>query len=268
MLQRRIMLASALSDDRLDLGEGSDAVLLLHGFSGSPFELRPLAEGLARAGFRCSIPRLPHGGDFTSLASTGEADWMAAAHDELDRLREESGGKVFVVGFSAGACMALRMAAERPGDLAALALLAPALSLRGNARLFRHLFRSRFLARRIPEVSKGRMDVRDQTGRREVPYLDRLPTAAALPLHRLIEEARKALPQVRTPALVLWGEKDTVVPRSAVVHAAKKIGSGPARLAIFPRSAHQLALDGEREAVAAEVARFFQIFVRARSGDG
>lgn len=250
--------------ETFEIGAGSDVALLLHGFSGSPFELRPLAEGLAGAGFRCRVPRLPHGGDLATLARTGLADWLAAAHDELDRVVAAADGRVFLAGFSAGACLALHLAAERPRDLAALALLAPALRLRGNARLFRHLFRHRLLARWIPEVGKGAIDVRDEGMKRNAPYQPRLPTSAARPLHQLIEGAKEALPRVRTPALVLWGARDSVVPRSAVERAARGIGSGPARLAVFPQSKHQLSLDVEREAVAAEVARFFSIFVRAR----
>jgi carboxylesterase len=257
------------STEAYDLGDGPEAVLLIHGFSGSPFELRPVAEGLVRAGFRCKAPLMPgHGADAARLATVGEADWLAAAHDALDSLLAEGRKRVFLLGFSAGACISLRVAADRPGDLSALALLAPALALSGNANLFRHIFRHRSLAHLVPMVGKGKIDVKDEEMKRNAPYQPRLPTAVAAPLHRLIAGANEALPHVRTPALVLWGAKDTVVPRRAVEKAAKKIGSGPARLAVFPQSAHQLSLDVEREAVAAEIARFFSVFVRARGDAG
>jgi len=252
--------------DPYELGDGPEAALLLHGFSGSPYELRPLAQGLAAAGFRCSVPLLPgHGSGVSQLSQVGEADWLAAAHDALDALLARGHRRVFLCGFSMGGCLAIRVAAERPGDLCALALLAPALTLRGNAALYRHLFRHRWVSRLVPMVDKGAMDVSDEQVKREAPYLGRLPTRAAAQLHRVIEGAKEALPQVRTPAIVLWGARDAVVPRRAAERAAKEIGSGPARLAVFPRSAHQLALDVEREAVAAEVARFFSVFVRAQA---
>ncbi|WP_373047350.1 alpha/beta hydrolase [Vulgatibacter sp.] len=255
------------STDPYDIGEGPEAVLLLHGFSGSPWELHPLAEGLAAAGFRCKVPLLPgHGVDAHRLGETGEADWLAAAHDALDALLAEGRRRVFLAGFSAGGALAIRIAAERPGDLAALALLAPALGFHGNARLYRGLFRHRLLSRLYPYVGKGSMDVRDPVMKRDAPYLARLPTAAAAHLDRVVRGAREALPQVRTPALVLWGAQDAVVPRSAAEEAAKRIGSGPARLAVFPQSAHQLALDVERQAVATEVVRFFSVFVRPETG--
>ena len=252
--------------DPYELGDGPEAALLVHGLSGSPYELRPLAEGLAAAGFRCTVPLLPgHGSDASRLATVGEADWLAAAHDALDAILARGHKRVFLAGFSMGGCLAIRVAAERPGDLAALALLAPALTLHGSSAIYRHLFRHRLPARIVPMVGKGSMDVSDEAVKREAPYLARLPTGAAAQLHRVIQGAKAALPQVRTPAIVLWGAKDAVVPRRAAERAAKGLGSGPARLAIFPASAHQLALDLEREAVAAEVARFFSVFVRAQA---
>src|SRR5580704_15003176 len=41
---------------------GPDGVLVLHGFTGSPFSMRPLADKLAEAGYAVELPRLPgHG---------------------------------------------------------------------------------------------------------------------------------------------------------------------------------------------------------------
>ncbi len=246
-----------------ELGDGPDAALLLHGFSGSPWELRPLAEGLAAAGIRCKVPLLPgHGIDAAALGRATVAEWLAAAHDAVDSLLAEGRRRIFLAGFSAGGCISLQVAADRPGDLSALALLAPALGFHGNARLYRGLFRHRPLSRLVPLVGKGSMDVTDPEVKAVAPYLAQLPTSAAAQLDRVVRGAHDALPRVRTPAIVLWGERDAVVPRSAVERAAKRIGSGPARLAVFPRSAHQLALDVEREAVASEVARFFAVFAR------
>jgi alpha-beta hydrolase superfamily lysophospholipase len=43
-------------------GGGPHGVLVLHGFTGNPVSVRPLAEALAEAGFAVEMPRLPgHG---------------------------------------------------------------------------------------------------------------------------------------------------------------------------------------------------------------
>lgn len=250
--------------DSFDRGDGPETVLLLHGFSGTPWELRPLAEELVRSGRRCVAPLLPgHGRGVEELSKFRAQDWIDAGHELIDRL-VDGDRRIFLVGFSAGGCLAIRLAAERSRDVAALALLAPALRLSGNARLYRSLFRHSFASRLVRKVPKGRRDVSDETAAAEAPYLPELPTAAAKGLDRLIKDGNRFLPQVRAPSLILYGSRDAVVPLSAARQAAEKIGSGPARLALFPKSAHQLALDTEREAVAWEVARFFGHFSTRR----
>lgn len=260
----------ARSTEPYELGEGPEAALLLHGFSGSPFDLRPVAEGLAQAGYRVCVPALPgHGADASRLGAVGAEEWIACAHDRIDRLRSRGHRRIHLVGFSAGGCLAIRVAADRPAEIAALGLLAPALGLRGGALLYRSLFRHRLLASLVPTVAKGGMDLGDEEMKAQAPYRPELPTAAARPLDRIVREARRALPLVQAPTLVLWGARDAVVPRSAVEWAARNVGSGPARLVVFPRSAHHLALDVERQAVVGELVRFFERFrteIRARGG--
>lgn len=246
------------------MGEGPETVLLFHGFSGTPWELRPLAEELARGGYRCVAPVLPgHGKGVDELGRFRGEDWIAAGHRAIDELTVGE-KRIFLVGFSAGGCLAIRLAAERSRDVTAVALLAPALRLSGSARLYRSVFRHGLASRLWPKVAKGRRDVVDESAAAAAPYVSELPTSAAKGLDRIIRDGNRYLGQVRAPALVLYGNRDAVVPLSAAREAAEKIGSGPARLALFPRSAHQLALDSEREAVAWEVSRFFGHFARSR----
>jgi len=73
-------------------------LLLLHGFTGNPTSLRPLAELLSARGFALELPLLPgHGTEPRDLLPTRYADWRAAAVSALDRLRART-KHVFVVG--------------------------------------------------------------------------------------------------------------------------------------------------------------------------
>ena len=76
------------------------AALLLHGFTGTPYEMRPLGEKLAERGIRAVGHRLAgHGGSPDELAKTSYRDWIAGADDALARLRTEA-ERVAVVGLS------------------------------------------------------------------------------------------------------------------------------------------------------------------------
>src|SRR4029077_21197105 len=86
---------------RIDRGPVS--CLLLHGLTGTPYEMRDLGEALAAAGVSVSCPLLPgHGTDVRDLARTTWRDWEAAALAEFDALGPKSGSR-FVCGLSMGA---------------------------------------------------------------------------------------------------------------------------------------------------------------------
>lgn len=237
-------------------GEGPAEVLLLHGFSGGPSDLRYLGDHLYAAGFSCLAPALPgHGPDASRLAEVEARDWQEAAARTLRTHREARGGPLIVVGFSLGGALASYLAANQAEDVRALILLAPALRLKGSSHLYRVLFRLPLASKLVGRVKKGPPDIAPGS----LPIErgpSRLPTrAAALLLDRMIEEARGAVERVKCPALVFWGAEDRVVPREAAEEASNRIG---APLVVLPNSAHHLALGPERERLGDEVLAFLR----------
>src|SRR5512136_1317308 len=83
---------------------GADAALLLHGLTGSPFELRPVADRLAQGGVRCLGPVLPGHEGPDALARTSWLDWVAGAREALLALGETR--RTMIVGSSMGALVA------------------------------------------------------------------------------------------------------------------------------------------------------------------
>src|SRR5215468_6389272 len=106
------------------------ACLLLHGFTGSPWDVRPLGEALAQRGYRVRAIRLPgHGTTPEAMAGVSHRDWEAAAESALLSL---SGARhTFIAGLSVGALLAVLLAARYPERITGLALIAPALRLKG-----------------------------------------------------------------------------------------------------------------------------------------
>ena len=105
---------------------GDVAVLLVHGFTGTPQSLRDWAEHHAAAGLTVRLPRLPgHGTRWQELNRTRWPDWYAAVERELLALAA-SGHRVVVGGLSMGGALALRLAQEHPDHVAGLVLVNPA----------------------------------------------------------------------------------------------------------------------------------------------
>src|ERR1700730_2681578 len=114
---------------------GPHGVLVIHGFTGSPQSMRPLADAIARAGFAVELPRLPrHGTAIEDLIPIGWAEWSAAVEDAYDELASR-GDRVAVVGLSLGGALAVGLAA-RPAASSALVTISAAVEP-GGAELVR-----------------------------------------------------------------------------------------------------------------------------------
>src|SRR5689334_9920176 len=104
----------------LNRGGGPTGVLLLHGWTGSPPEMRPMGEYLAAQGFVVHGPCLPgHGTQPEDLLPIRWSDWTAAAHAALDALAAEC-ETVFVGGLSMGGLLTLHLGATAARPLAGL----------------------------------------------------------------------------------------------------------------------------------------------------
>jgi carboxylesterase len=104
--------------------------LLLHGFTATPEEVRPLGDALARAGFPVRAPRLAgHATTPDDLARTGWRDWVASAEDALAALRAEA-SRTAIAGASLGSLLALLLAARHPHDVATVVCCATPFRLR------------------------------------------------------------------------------------------------------------------------------------------
>jgi carboxylesterase len=194
-----------------DLGQGEDVCLLLHGFTGSPWDVRPLGEALAARGMRVVAPLLPgHGTTPHALLHVNWRDWQAAA----DRALQDLSGhrSIFVAGLSMGALLALGLAARHPETVRALALVAPAVRFRGPRMfLIRQLARTPVLEWARPWVEKTGTDISDLQTRAEAPILPAFPVARLRDLCTLQNLAVRDVPHVRCPTLVAVAEQDHVV---------------------------------------------------------
>ena len=242
-------------------GHGS-GVLCLHGFSGTPFEIRPLAEALGELGYAVEAPLLAgHGGSLEDLARSRWPEWLLSAEAALDRLVERTGGRpAAVIGFSMGGLLALKLARLRPANVLALAILSAPLRLRPfQVRTVRfimglpRLFRVGPLGR-VPKLAGS--DVSDPEMRRRNPCQTALPLSATESVFDLMDLVRPELPQIRVPAFVAHGRDDRTVPIDDSFEVAGSLGSDIVETLWLEHSRHLVALDVERSMLIDAVARF------------
>jgi carboxylesterase len=106
-----------------EFGDGPRGALLIHGFPGTPAEVRGIGQALAEQGWRARGPLLPgFGPDIVNLAERQRADWLRAVEAEWEVLHAEH-QVCALIGFSMGGALALHLAERRPPDK--LVLIAP-----------------------------------------------------------------------------------------------------------------------------------------------
>lgn len=241
-------------------GTRSVPCLLLHGFTASPVEVRPLGDALAGAGFPVRGIRLPgHGTHVEELATTGPAAWIEAAESALDELAAAPGVRgVAVAGQSMGGLIALILAARRPQKVVAVAsLAAPLWFLDRRARLLVPVFKwTPFLDRVVRFVPRGPSAIPEDRKALHFTY-DRFTTRGIVGLSGMMKEAWRRLPQVKAPLLVAHGALDATAPPQSADRIVARAGSESKEKAAFSGSRHVLTMDVEADQVCARVVEFF-----------
>jgi carboxylesterase len=221
---------------------GPTAVLLCHGFTGSPHSLRPWAEHLAAAGLTVSLPRLPgHGTSWQDMARTRWEDWYA----EVDRaLADLQGGadEVFVMGLSMGACLALRLAELQGRAISGLVLVNP--SVTADTKLF---LLAPVLKLVVPSLKGVGSDIK-KPGVTELAY-DRTPVKAAATLPGLWKTTQRDLGRVSVPVLVYKSAEDHVVGPGSLAILRERLPAGLLEVRNCPDSYHVATLDNDAQSI-------------------
>ena len=252
-------------------GDGRKGVLLIHGLTGAPSEMRPVARRLHRAGFGISAPQLAgHGEDEAALLKTTWRDWLASIRTAYRRLAAQV-DEVYVAGICAGGALGLALCAETPEirgaaaysmtfeydgwNMPRFAVAAPMIQFFANLPLVRRLsweeaypyglkdLRLRELASRAPDtLIEG--------------SIDRLPLGALYEMYRLARHVERAGPEIHTPTLIVHAREDDMAHlRNA--HRLRDALAGPTRLEVLENSYHMVHVDKERSRVGDLTAAFF-----------
>lgn len=242
---------------------GPTAVLLIHGLTGTPAELKLVAKGLARAGYSVyGVQLAGHCGSEADLTATGWKDWLASTLEAFDRIRQEH-ETVFVGGLSMGALLALLVASHRSGQVAGCLLYSPTMFydgwsvprgsvllhvaiLLGLGRFFR--FRENFPYGIKDDRLRARVQAAMESGRSEEAGLLYMPGRSLGQLLHLIRDLKPRLPSLRLPALILHAREDDVTSIRNASYLAAHLG-GNVEKVLLENSYHMITLDQERELV-------------------
>lgn len=240
-------------------GSGVSA-LLVHGLTGTPFEMRYLGERLSAAGVRVFAVRLAgHGGTPEELGATSHHHWYESVVDGCERLRAY-GDPIVVVGLSAGGVLATRLALDQGDALSGVVMLAPAFFLPFWQRAA--LAAIKRLGPRAGMIylrATAGADIHDAAARQIHPSARLMPLSAALSLCEMSALVRPRLGRLAQPTMLVHSRRDHTCPFDKnVEYVMANLGSVRKRLIALEESYHVITVDTEKDRVGNEVLSFIR----------
>lgn len=228
--------------------KGKKGVLLIHGYTGSPAELKLLGEYLNKNGYSVFGVRLPgHGTTPEELNKTSWPLWYDAvkkAYEELTACCSE----ISVIGLSMGGLLAMKLAAEQPVKKAVF-LATPIYVYDKRAHFVRF---AKFFKKWVKKKSRNyRVDQKYN-----IAY-DVMPLKALDSLMKLIDHCvNKVLPAITVPCLIMQSKQEhTVRPESAEL-IYETIPAKDKKLVWVENGGHILTLGDNRDEVFEKILSF------------
>jgi carboxylesterase len=271
-------LAASLGKTGFFMPGGEDAVLLIHGLTGTPTEMRAIAKRLSTRGFTVICPQLAgHCGSTSVLKQSRWHDW----YDSIDRAFEalrETHDRVFVTGMSMGALIALRLAEQKGDRVSGLGLLSATFFYDGwnipkmRRRLLlpvvlysplRYVVSWRETAPYGIKCERTRAAVHTALSNRDAKAAEQVGIfrTPAVTIHesiRLIRAARKALPGVSVPVLVVHSTEDDMASIKNAHYVIDRIASDTVETYFVDDTYHVLSMDKRKHDIANRLADFFK----------
>ena len=229
-----------------DSVQHSVGILLVHGFTGSPHSMRPVAQRFMELGYAVEMPVLTgHATRWQDLRDSTYQQWLDSAERGYRRLANQ-GLQVVVIGMSMGGTVATHLSARLP--VVGTVLINPYMV--DVNPMMRHAGR---VSKVLPVLKAIGSDIA-VPGVNEGAY-SLVPTAAVHQLHLLGAETRALIPQLKSPVLYLRSLGDHTVSDSSHKYFLEHC-SVPVEFRWLTRSYHVATLDYDAEYLLSTVQAF------------
>jgi len=228
--------------------------MLVHGFTGTPKEMRLLGESLAEKGRTVLGIRLAaHATRPEDMIRARWPDWLASLEDGWNILSGCT-DSIFVMGLSMGGILTLLFASHYP--VAGVVAMATPHHLPADPRI-RFLKPLSLVKRYIPKGPSGYFD--EEAFRDHICYPED-PVRGYAEVRDLIIEMQKALPKITAPALLIFSKQDQTVTAGEghmdLIYAA--LGSHDKQRVWIENSSHVITRDAQRQQVFQLAAEFVE----------
>ncbi len=259
-------------------GNNGKAVILIHGLTGTPHEMRFLANYLNRAGYTVSCPRLAnHGAPINILKRTKWQQLYQTIRETFLEVRKTH-SEVYTGGLSMGALLGLLLADEFKDEISGVSCLAPTLFYDGwNCPWYRCFLPLAYVTKlkyicyfkeeppygvKNPAVrklihdfyAKAKLDNMESVAQFGYPYF---PVSLLHQLEKLVSHLTKRLSNIVAPVQVVHAQEDDMASVRNSQFIYDRVKSAQKEFVLLKNSYHIITADQERGMVAQKMTEFF-----------
>ncbi len=249
---------AGLRDSFEFISDGEEGILLLHGFTGTPYEMMPAGEFFRNYGYSSFCPRLKgHGTTEEDLNSCRFYDWIESAEKGLNYLKKKV-KNIHILGLSMGGLLALKLASVHK-EVKKVVVVASPLYLTGENGLFVTACRIPFFRFFVKSVRKPEpSDERYRCIWRENPSYRSVPTKASYEFFRLMQNVKKSLKDVRQSTMFVYSKGDRDVDFSNLNLMISLIGSRDIVIHTPLNMGHLITLEDGNQEVFSKILKFLK----------
>lgn len=230
-----------ISSDKDHSGTNT-AFLLIHGFTGTHYEMIPLEKFLVSQGYYVNNITLPgHETTIENMAKTKWDEWTKHAQNQLEELCKKY-SKVFIGGLSMGGAITLYLGANNPDIAGIIAMAAPYKPVDWRMFLLRilpiHIF---FKYKKNEEIGWE-----DQDSLESHKSYGIYPLKSVKEIHKLLVRVKKLVPKIRVPILVVHSNNDPSIPAQFPRWIYDNVASSDKELVWIERGGHVIPKDAGR----------------------
>jgi carboxylesterase len=208
-------------------------VLMLHGFSGGPYEIMPLAEYIKEnTDWLIETPTFSGHGDMDLLSLKGykAEHWLMDAEIAYRNLAKKV-ERIFVIGFSMGGIIALYLAKRYP--INRIVLLSAAAKYIAPTQLLKDL-------RAMTEDAINGQLKDNELFKRYENKLKNVPTSSTVQFMKLVSEVEPYIRTVDIPAFIVQGGCDGIVPSATAQLLYDQLPSTVKHIYYSPNGKHHI----------------------------
>ncbi len=240
--------------------KGRLGCLVIHGFTGTPKEMRWLGEFLNRQGYTvCGIRLSGHATRMEDMMRSRYTDWLLSVEDGYHLLRACT-DQVFLLGLSMGGALALTSASRLPVG-GVVAMSTPYSMVKDTwlpLPVVRFLSRFRPYLPKEDNAGSGWFD--KEALRQHIAYPAH-PVRSGVELKLLLAEMRMALPEVTAPVLLIHSRDDKTVPPDHMPQLYARLGSSRKEMLWVEGAGHVITEEPPRQKIFETIDRFLESIV-------